>query len=259
MGFLAQQKWLFYDTLLSLIPPAVTVKSCVVGPYWTLVESDQGAVGLAHRLSQNLPAEAPSPDSLTGRPLVEVAQLVKSWDLTSAALGLAAINAAANARLSSLVATRDNNYSPRGGCAFDFFLDRVRGRRVTVVGHFPNLEKMAQVADLTILERQPRPGDWPDPAAEYILDEQQAVFLTGTTIINKTLPRLLELAQGRDIFLVGPSVPMFPELFKFGFTSLSGTLIIDFPAMAAAVAQGCAEEIFERGGLMVNLLREDYV
>jgi uncharacterized protein (DUF4213/DUF364 family) len=90
------------------------------------------------------------------------------------------------------------------------------------------------------------------------LDEQEAVFLTGTTIINKTLPRLMELSQGKDVFLVGPSVPMFPELFKFGFASLSGTLIANFKSMSSAVSEGMSEEIFHHGGLMINLLRESY-
>jgi uncharacterized protein (DUF4213/DUF364 family) len=257
MGILALQKWLFYDTLLSLIPEGSKVKSCVMGRYWVVVESDSGGFGLAHCLKQDIPSSAPDPASLVGQSLAEVAKMVKSWDYTVAAIGLAAINSVANARLSSIVAEKPQA-DPVGDCAFDFFLERIRGRKVTVVGHFPNLERVAKVAQLTILERHPQPGDLPDPAAEYVLDEQDAVFLTGTTIINKTLPRLLELSQGKDVFLVGPSVPMFPELFKFGFASLSGTLIANFKSMSSAVSEGMSEEIFHHGGLMINLLRESY-
>ena len=144
----------------------------------------------------------------------------------------AAINAAANSRLSSLI-TPETLAAPRLGSAFDYFLDRVKGLKVAVVGHFPKLESLAEETTLTILERQPQPGDLPDPAAEYVLEDQDAVFLTGTTIINKTLPRLLELAEGKDVFLVGPSVPMFEELFKFGLASLSGTLVADPKDLAA--------------------------
>jgi uncharacterized protein (DUF4213/DUF364 family) len=258
MGIVALQKWLFYDTLLSLIPPQAVVVNCVAGRYWYLVETNEGGIGLSHLLKQDAPSTVPKPLDIIGRPLSEVAALVKSWDIPSAALGLAAINAAANARHKELIEAGIGSKA-RQGCAFDFFLERLRGKKVAVVGHFPNLEKIAEVADLVILERHPQPGDLPDPAAEYILEERDAVFLTGTTIINKTLPRLLELSQGKEVFLVGPSAPMFPELFKFGFASLSGTLIANPPAMAAAVAGDLSEEIFHHGGLMINLLRENYL
>ncbi|MDR1873247.1 MAG: DUF364 domain-containing protein [Deltaproteobacteria bacterium] len=255
MGTLARPKWLFYDFLLDLVPSEARVKNCVTGEHWVMVETDSGGCGLAHFLKRTGPTSAPDPKSFLNRPLSELASLVKSWDNSTAAMGLAAINAVANANLQDL---KENPAPPKSACAFDFFLDRTRGRRVAVVGHFPNLDKIADVAKLTILERNPQPGDLPDPTAEYVLDEQDVVFLTGTTIINKTLPRLMELAQGREVYLVGPSVPMFPELFKFGFASLSGTMVINPESMAQAVSQGLSEEIFTHGGLMVNLLKENY-
>jgi uncharacterized protein (DUF4213/DUF364 family) len=254
------RKWLFYDALLDLVPPEAKVKSLVAGLHWFLLESDQGGLGLAHRLKQDLPSSAPDPLSLVGQPLRAAAALVKSWDNDSAAIGLAAINSAANARLSRLLAAdAPGPANLTEGSAFDYFLERTRGRKVAVVGHFPNLENLAEAATLTILERRPQPGDLPDPAAEYVLEEQDAVFLTGTTILNKTLPRLLDLSQGKDVFLVGPSVPMFPELFKFGFASLSGTLVANRDDLAQAVAEDLSEEIFQRGGRMVNLSRENFV
>ena len=35
----------------------------------------------------------------------------------------------------------------------------------------------------------------PDPACEYILSEQDVVIMTATTLINKTMPRLLALSR----------------------------------------------------------------
>jgi uncharacterized protein (DUF4213/DUF364 family) len=256
MGFWALQKWLFYDALLDLVPKEAKVENCVIGRHWVMVESDLGEAGLAHFLGGESAAQLPDPASFIGQNLWEVAKLVKSWDNFAAAIGLSAINSAANSRLSHLIDDKAS-LDPRKDCAFDFFLDKTRGRKVTVVGHFPHLDKIAKVATLTILERNPQAGDLPDPAAEYVLDDQDAVFLTGTTIINKTLPRLLELTQGKEVFLVGPSVPMFSELFKFGVTSLSGTLVADRKKMAEAIAAGLSEEIFQNGGLMVNIYRED--
>jgi uncharacterized protein (DUF4213/DUF364 family) len=252
MGYLAAYKWYFYNTLLNLVPKTATVTNCALSRAWVMVESDLGGTGLAHFLGEGEDGQIPKPSSLIGQPLIEVAKRVKSWDNGSAAIGLAAINAAANSRLGSLI-TPETLAAPRLGSVFDYYLDRVKGLRVAVVGHLPNLESWEEETTLTILERHPQPGNLPYPAAEFVLEDQDAIFLTGATIINKTFPHLLELAVGRRVFLVGPSVPMFEELFKYPLASLSGTLVADPKDLAAAINEGLAEEIFERGALMVNL------
>ena len=52
-------------------------------------------------------------------------------------------------------------------------------------------ELIAPLCRLSILERDPVLGDYPDSACEYILPEQDYVFITGMTLVNKTLPHLL--------------------------------------------------------------------
>ncbi len=142
------------------------------------------------------------------------------------------------------------------GCAFDFFLSRLKDKKVTVVGHFPHPEKLCTHCKLSILERNPRPGDLTDTAAEYILPEQDVVFITGTPFINKTITRLLELTRGAVICMVGPSTPMNPLLFEHGITSLSGLVVTDRAGVAEAIQIGCCEDIFSSGGIKVNLVRE---
>jgi uncharacterized protein (DUF4213/DUF364 family) len=84
---------------------------------------------------------------------------------------------------------------------------------VGVIGHFPRLESLAWVAaEMFIFERIPQPGDYPDSAAEYLIPTCDVLIITGTSVINKTAPRLLELAQGLEIYLVGPSVPLCRDL-----------------------------------------------
>ena len=125
---------------------------------------------------------------------------------------------------------------------------------MAVIGHFPGLETLADQCQLSILERQPRPGDLPDPAAEYILPEQEVVYMTGTTFINKTITRLLELTRQAEVCVVGPSTPMIPLLFKYGIHSLSGVVVTDVQELAKALIENCNEEIFERGAVKVNLM-----
>jgi uncharacterized protein (DUF4213/DUF364 family) len=66
-------------------------------------------------------------------------------------------------------------------------LEKLRGKRVAVIGHFRDLERIAAVCHLSILERRPEPGDLPDTACEFVLPEQEVVIMTATTLINKTL------------------------------------------------------------------------
>ena len=67
-----------------------------------------------------------------------------------------------------------------GGDSFQTRAEQARGKRVTVVGRFPNLEEqLGPVCQLSVLERNPEQGDYPDSACEFILPEQEMVFITG--------------------------------------------------------------------------------
>ncbi|MDR1578177.1 MAG: DUF364 domain-containing protein [Deltaproteobacteria bacterium] len=235
----AADKWAFYDQLIALADPGQHVVAFEAGRYWLMVVSSTGAVGLAQK-----PDAQPTLNPV-GLSLHEVAQWVKSWDFNQAAVGLAAINAAINA-------------APLAGTAadaFDFFQERVKGRKVAVIGHFPYLHRFQPICELAILERNPQPGDLPDVAAEYLLPEQDYLFVTGTTVINKTLPRLLELAPQAVVTVVGPSTPLSPLLFERGVTALAGLIAQDSPELRRGVKADHCEEIFKTGARKINLLK----
>ena len=100
-------------------------------------------------------------------------------------------------------------------------------------------------------------GDFPDPACEYILENQDFLFITGVTIINKTLPRLLELGHNARIVLVGPSVPLSPFWFEKGISSLAGTMVTDAAKIWRHVAEGGDKSIFKEGAHMFKLSPKD--
>jgi len=253
-----EAKWAFYDELIRMVPENAVVTDCAMGKYWLVLKASHGGIGLSHFLPQETPSDAPKAEELIGCSLSKVASFVKSWDLRRASIGLSALTAAANALFTAnkdLMATTLEDQSN----AFDFFLNRAKGKKVAVVGHFAKLEDLQKASTLSILERKPQLGDLPDPASEYILPSQDLVFMTGTTIINKTLPRLIELSTRLETYLVGPSVPMFPLLFKYGFYSLSGTLILDYQRMAKAILNNLSDDIFEHGGQMINFQRDKYI
>jgi uncharacterized protein (DUF4213/DUF364 family) len=239
-------KWNLYDRLIDLVPRQARTADLAAGRHWLMVKSDQGGIGLAQRA-----VPAPLPDSLPDS-LRELAGWLKSWDFSRAALGMAAVNAAVNtpeqveAALAASAGSAD---------AFDFFRKEARGRKAAVIGHFPYLDGLREQSEVYVLERNPLAGDLPDPAAEYILPDMDYVFLTSTSIINKTLPRLLELAQGAKIVLVGPTTPLTPLLFEYGAAALAGLAVSDSQDLAEAIKKDSCQQIFRSAARKVNLLR----
>jgi len=251
-----RNRWHLYDELIDSVDPAERVKSFVYGGHWLMVESDAGGVGLAQHFQPISGAAEPlvSPYEIIGQPLRKVAERIKSWDFNVASIGLAALNAANNTLALMPQSPIQPGINSLPGNAFDFFLSEATGKKVAVIGHFPGLRMLRQHCDMCILERNPKSGDLPDAAAEYVLPEQDIVFVTGTTFINKTITRLLELTKKARVFMVGPSTPMHPLLFDHGFASLSGLVVEDAASIARALKDDDCEAIFAHGGLKVNLL-----
>jgi uncharacterized protein (DUF4213/DUF364 family) len=264
-----------YEALVAAIPIEPVVGRYLVGQGWTVVESrwagagrwpddDPGAGGRLTGKSgggMGLAMAFPRPPgtgqelraSLAGRPLRDVAEGLRSWDLSVAAIGMAAVNAHYNQRdrLEELLGR--GLTGPVCEPVFVTMADEVAGRKVAVVGHFPGLERLAARCELTVLEREPQPGDLPDPAAEYLLPEQDYVFITGTTVINKTLPRLLQLCAGARVVLVGPSVPFTTALFDLGVDVLAGSVVVDPQGCWTAACEGGGHEIWTSSAVRLQV------
>lgn len=245
--------WKLYDDLIAAIPEDAVVAECLAGLSWFLVRSI--GTGVAMR-----PREVATPvraaGKIAGMKVRELASWIKSWNWNEAAMGLAAINSVFNApdvALQNCGARLDESNSQD---VFTCLLDELRGKRVAVVGHFLNLERLAPICELSILERIPGPGDIPDPACEYILPSQDVVVMTATTLINKTMPRLLALSKGARIVVAGPSTPLHPLMFEHGVDLLGGLIVREESTMWRVVAEGGREAIFSHGGHMVKVARE---
>ncbi len=250
----ASASWALYDRLLAEIPEEATVRRCLVGQAWTLVESE--GVGLAMTHPQERPDRAPRP-SLAGRSLRALAADIRSWNVREASIGLAAVNSHYNqrGRVEALLGRTlpDSRYEP----VFAAMAREVEGKKVAVIGHFPGLEEFARRCRLSILERCPQPGDLPDFACEYVLPEQDYVFITGTTIINKTLPRLLQLSAGATVVLVGPSVPFTVAWFACGVDVIAGSVVTDPERLWTSVCEGGIQEIWRAGAVTLQVRAHD--
>ncbi len=243
--------WQLYDGLIDLLPDGVTVTRALLGRV-ALVENSAGGVGTASN-DRGGRRERAASRNIIGRPLRDVAALVKSWDFELASLGVAALNSWLNSpdHLAALdgnqvlddsqvldgsqvlaspappirsASPTPNPTPPTPNLSitieqtdaniFDTNPEAFAGSKVALIGHFSQgIKALSPFADLTVIERDPRASDLPDTACEYVLPDMDAVFITGMTVANKTLPRLLDLAAHARVYLVGPSVPCAPEVF----------------------------------------------
>jgi hypothetical protein len=242
--------WKLFDELIAAVPEDAVVTECLAGLSWFLVRSVGTGVAMRPREIDEPIRDA---GKISGMKLRELAGWIKSWNFYEAALGLAAINSALNA---PHVVTRNcgpllDESEPRD--VFTGLIDELRGKRVAVIGHFRHLERISGICQLSVLERKPDEGDLPDTACEYILGEQDVVFMTATTLVNKTMPRLLELSRNARVVVAGPSTPLHPLLFAHGVDLLGGLIVEDAASAWRAVAEGGHKALFTQGGRTVKV------
>ena len=249
-------RWALYEELCSRIPDDLQVEGVLVGQHWTLVKSAIG-VGIAMTPPESRLHSMPDLDRYIGTKIGNMAELSKSWNPLDAALGVAAMNAYFNTPPTIRRHWRVAPGKQKNESVFIAMKNEVAGSKVAVIGHFPDLDELARVCLLSILERNPRQGDYPDPACEYILHDQKYLFMTGVTLTNKTLPRLLELGSASRMVLVGPSAPLAPLWFEKGLFMLAGTIVTDAGELWKHVALGGDRSIFRHGARTIKLKVED--
>lgn len=246
--------WKFYNHLVGKIPDDIFVTDYCLGTRWSYVEAESG-MGVS--LTCKGGAKRRYTHDLRGLPLKSVAELTKSWCFEEASLGVAALNAyyAQRSLLDPLGAVYDRPVELPDGAthkmnAFELYRPRILEQKrreqkdpsVVVVGHFPHVEDIAEYAKLTVLERNcTQEIDVPDPACEYIIPHADYLFATGVTIINKTAPRLLELAKNATTILVGPSVVMSEFLLHWNVETLAGSVVADPEKARFAVRNGTGQ------------------
>ena len=55
--------------------------------------------------------------------------------------------------------------------------------------------------------------------------------MPASTLVNKTLPRLLELSKNAYTILAGPSCPLCPQLLELGIDRIAGLVVTDTEGM----------------------------
>jgi len=204
------------------------VTDAVLGLSLTAVELDGKDIGLSYVLRERLPSGCSIfgfAQHIIGQPALDVARLVlEGRDDAQRGVGMAVITAATRA-----LDLPDEPVTPT-----PFGLQVHATDKVGMIGYIPGIaEQFARnKAKIYIFDKglTVSGGD----GAKQVMDmSQQAevlpmcdlMIISGSTLINNSLDKLLELCQNaREIVLVGASAPMITEAFKdTGITALAGS------------------------------------
>ncbi|CAO3419606.1 DUF2478 domain-containing protein [Azospirillum doebereinerae] len=227
-----------YEDLLLGVADA-SVRRVVIGAKWVLVETGDG-LGVAARQTEG-GGEEPA-TRWAGRSLRDLASLAaRAWDPMDIAVGVAALNAHYNRP----------SLSGTGGNGLDLFA-AVEGR-VVVIGAFPQIARRLPRAQ--VIDMAPGDGEHPEAACDWLLPGAEAVAVTASAFANRTLPRLLRVATGARIAMIGPGTPLTPRLFAYGLESLAGFVAEDRDKVARIIAAGGSSRDFHPFGRMVTLHR----
>lgn len=215
----------------------------IVGLNWTLVAAACGA-GLAQTPARGTAGcrSLPRPGHYSGQSLADLAALWGSENVFEHAVAVAAINA------------HWNRFDLAGSAANGLDLIDNRGLRTVVVGRFPGLAE--RYPGIAIVEREPRPGEYPESVLPDLLPQAQFLAVTASTIVNGSLPGILALCRDAFVVMIGPGTPLAPPLFDLGVNALSGFVARDVERLAAAVSEGAAVAALRPHGRYVTICRD---
>jgi uncharacterized protein len=219
------------NNLLDSLNGDAPVRFVLVGVHWTVVCSRY--CGLASTLLGDQPhghEKVREVGSLHHKNARELAEFAKSDNLLEASIGVAAINSLLDVDIDQAVEVN----------AGQVLADRGSGKNIALVGHFPFIPRLRQVASqLWVIEQRPAEGEHPVEAAADLIPQAEIVALTGSAIINHTLDNLLELCHPDALVMVlGPSTPLSPILFDYGVRILSGARVVNETDALRTISQG---------------------
>lgn len=227
------------------------LQQLLLGINWTLAEcqfpGDRKSTGLSFS-PINIPRNLPWSGSLTGRPAADVAQWIRSEDPCEIAVGLAVLNAIVNRADNPLLRDATPLLCPEHPhlAVFEYFAAQLSGASVVIIGRYPGLDHYKKRFDFSCIERRPGPGDLPESAASWALPKADWVFITASSIANRTLPQLLSLSRNARVVLMGPSLPWIGQWRDFGVDYLAGVAVEDEQQLYQIVAEAGGTRIFER-------------
>ena len=233
----------------------ITVERAVFGLFFSGVKLSTGHGGVCYTPVKEMPEAVCCPSSaramplsgrLRGRSAEEYLGYLFDGNILKRTLGIAVLNA-----LSTLYWERK---PPRSYTielrknAFDDVDPRRYPHTVVVGALVPMLKKLlAAEADFTVMEMDSRTLKGreldhylPPEEAPRCVPKADLMVITGVTVLNDTLPGLLELRKpGAEIIVTGPTVSMLPDaFFRRGVTTLGGIVVTKADELLDILSEG---------------------
>lgn len=170
----------------------------------------------------------------------EIAALSFSEVIPEASIGMAAIN--------SLIEINQDECEEIN--ASDFLLNAGRGKNVSIIGHFPFVDEIKEIANnLWVFEKRSQIGDLKEEKTSTYLPRSDVIAITSTTLINHTLPSILKLCTAGSVkIMLGPTTPMSKILFDHGIDIISGSYVTDIALVLENISRGISFSEMKRSG-----------
>ena len=253
-----------YTLLAQQAESACIIRDVTMGLAWTCVQVEDPATGLSGAGLCFSPTvhdrNIPWSGTLIGKPVNDILPWLKSWHATETAVAIAAVNAVLSIN-NPLIAEATPIPTPVKAITdsnllvFQYFAPRLRETttqgshsqkmNVTIIGRYPGIDKLRSQFDFAIIEQNPQGNDYPAVAADYVLPDSDWVFITASSLFNKTLPHLLSLSQNAQVVLMGPTMPWIREWKMFGVDHLAGVEVKDYELLKRIAMEGGGTRIFD--------------
>ena len=170
------------------------------------------------------------PGFLMERQVKDLVRMAYSESILEAAVGMATLNSLLNIEEEKCLELN----------AGDLLAEKGKGRRIAIVGHFPFIPKLQEIAkELWVIEKNPKGTDFPEKAAEKFIPMADIIGITGTAITNHSIENLLRLCSSQAFVVVlGDSTPLSQVLFDYGIDAISGVKVLDSELALKCVSQG---------------------
>jgi uncharacterized protein (DUF4213/DUF364 family) len=237
-----------------ILPSLVSALKSDLGSALEEIEVKDVRIGLAYTgvlLSENYGGIACTPlyefsccpalgftETLKGKTADKLLEFALSENPLEAAVGVATANA-----LSHMLRDLEPENFPVSNIDV---LDLIKPEdRVAMVGYFgPLVPKILKITDkLTVLEKReiesPQTRILYSEKSREVLTVSDVIILSASTLANRTFDELLSLrGAAREVILLGPSAPLYPEpFFQRGITAVMGTRIFDPLTMLTIVSE----------------------
>jgi uncharacterized protein (DUF4213/DUF364 family) len=222
------------DDLLSNLDFRAEVCDIRIGLFHTAVVTR--SCGLAASLPRDALRQqsplVPEAGLLLEQDAAELAGLVRSTMLLEAAVGMATINSLLQVDESRCVELN----------AAELLAEKGRGRRIAIVGHFPFVPRLRDLAaELWVIEKNPKPGDFGEERAAELIPRADVVGITGASLLNHTFEEVRGLCSPEAFVVVlGGTTPLSPLLFDHGVHAISGTRVTEPELVLRCVSQGAS-------------------